>query len=40
MIDSDMPSTDGDDPTFTKAEKILVLHDEGERGRLFKTRSW
>ncbi|WP_232314919.1 DUF2326 domain-containing protein [Oceanibaculum pacificum] len=40
LIDSDMPKISTTDPLFTSDEIILLLHDEGESGRLFKMRSW
>ena len=41
LIDSDLPPRDDEgDPVFLDGEVILLLHDEGEQGRLFKMRSW
>jgi uncharacterized protein YydD (DUF2326 family) len=41
LIDSDVPARSGNDgPMFDESEIVLVLHDENERGRLFKMRSW
>jgi uncharacterized protein YydD (DUF2326 family) len=40
LIDSDLPKRTGDEPVFTPDEIILILHDESEQGRLFKTRAW
>ncbi len=41
LIDSDLPirSTDSN-PVFTDSEIILRLHDEGEKGLLFKMKTW
>lgn len=40
-IDSDLPSrTDKFDEVFTADEIVLLLHDEGDAGRLFKMKSW
>lgn len=41
LIDSDLPARgDNDGPVFDESEIVLALHDENERGRLFKMRSW
>lgn len=41
LIDSDMPkATPGSPPLFQPEEIILTLHDEGEKGRLFKMKDW
>lgn len=41
LIDSDLPARDEDaGPVFDESEIVLALHDENERGRLFKMRSW
>ena len=40
LIDSDLPARVGEEPVFTADEIILVLHDEGDQGRLFKMRAW
>lgn len=41
LIDSDLPvRTELDAPVFDEGEIILRLHDEGERGRLFKMSAW
>lgn len=41
LIDSDLPQRKEDDePVFNDLEIALTLHDEGEKGRLFKLRSW
>lgn len=41
LIDSDLPRRDGDDgPVFDESEIVVTLHDESERGRLFKMKSW
>jgi uncharacterized protein YydD (DUF2326 family) len=41
LIDSDLPARNGNDgPMFDESEIVLLLHDENERGRLFKMRSW
>jgi uncharacterized protein YydD (DUF2326 family) len=39
-IDSDLPSRENDNPIFDPNEIILVLHDEGTRGRIFKMPTW
>jgi uncharacterized protein YydD (DUF2326 family) len=40
-IDSDLPPRDSDDDlVFDSAEIVLLLHDEDERGRLFKMKTW
>lgn len=41
LIDSDLPARDENDgPLFDENEIVLILHDEGEQGRLFKMRAW
>lgn len=41
LIDSDLPArTKGSPPVFDQGEIILLLHDEGETGRLFKMKPW
>jgi len=41
LIDSDLPArTDKDGPVFATEEIVVTLHDEGDNGRLFKTRAW
>jgi uncharacterized protein YydD (DUF2326 family) len=41
LIDSDLPARKkGEPPVFEQAEIVLLLHDEGEEGRLFKMPSW
>ena len=41
LIDSDLPAREENDgPVFDESEIVLTLHDEDERGRLFKMRSW
>lgn len=40
LIDSDLPKRPADQPFFEKEEIVLLLHDEGQSGRLFKMRSW
>lgn len=40
LIDSDLPKRSADQPFFEKDEIVLLLHDEGESGRLFKMASW
>lgn len=41
LIDSDLPARKkGEPPVFDPSEIVLLLHDEGEEGRLFKMRSW
>ncbi len=41
LIDSDLPAQANEGETvFNTDEIILVLHDEGEKGRLFKMRTW
>lgn len=41
LIDSDLPpASERDGSVFDDDEVILVLHDEGEQGRLFKMQSW
>ncbi|MBI2800736.1 MAG: DUF2326 domain-containing protein [Gammaproteobacteria bacterium] len=41
LIDSDLPARDEEEGVvFDDAEIVLTLHDESERGRLFKMRAW
>ncbi len=42
LIDSDLPRqvTSYEQPLFDDSEVVLLLHDEGEAGRLFKMQSW
>lgn len=41
LIDSDLPArADNESPVFSIEERVLQLHDEGEKGRLFKLRAW
>lgn len=40
LIDSDLPARSNDEPVFSTDEIVLVLHDEGDQGRLFKMRTW
>lgn len=41
LIDCDQPvRADNDPPVFDPDEIVLLLHDEGESGRLFKMAAW
>jgi uncharacterized protein YydD (DUF2326 family) len=41
LIDSDMPPRgEADTPVFASDEIVVLLHDEGPEGRLFRMRSW
>lgn len=41
LIDSDLPPrTEKEAPVFTAEELILTLHDENEKGRLFRMKPW
>lgn len=40
LIDSDLPPRDKSEPVFDPEEIVLLLHDENERGRLFKMDAW
>ena len=41
LIDSDLPSrADANDAVFEDGDIVLLLHDEGADGRLFKMNSW
>ncbi|MDX3894405.1 DUF2326 domain-containing protein [Pusillimonas sp.] len=41
LIDSDMPPrSEADVPVFAPHEIVLTLHDEGDEGRLFRTKAW
>lgn len=40
LIDSDLPARSDDEPVFLADEIVVTLHDEGEKGRLFKFKAW
>jgi uncharacterized protein YydD (DUF2326 family) len=40
LIDSDLPARAAEAPLFSPADIVLLLHDEGDSGRLFKMKSW
>ncbi|KAG8150812.1 DUF2326 domain-containing protein [Burkholderia catarinensis] len=41
LIDSDLPARVGDEtPVFAAGEIVVTLHDEDEKGRLFKMKTW
>jgi uncharacterized protein YydD (DUF2326 family) len=40
LIDSDVPARSNGEPVFVSDEVVLVLHDEGDDGRLFRMKSW
>lgn len=40
LIDTDMPVRANDELFFTSEETVLILHDDGDQGRLFKMRAW
>ncbi|MGE0768388.1 MAG: DUF2326 domain-containing protein [Hyphomicrobiaceae bacterium] len=40
LIDSDLPKNDEATPVFEKDEIVVLLHDEGDDGRLFKMPTW
>jgi len=41
LIDSDLPIRAEDDaPVFAADEIVVMLHDEGDHGRIFKMRGW
>ena len=40
LIDSDLPTRTVDEVVFFEDEIVLTLHDENERGRLFKMHAW
>jgi len=41
LIDSDLPARAAEDePVFDQQEIVVLLHDENEQGRLFKTKAW
>ena len=40
LIDTDMPQQTGSAPVFADEEVVLLLHDEGPGGRLFKIAPW
>ncbi|HAU3632857.1 TPA: DUF2326 domain-containing protein [Legionella pneumophila] len=40
LIDSDLPSLEGEASILTSDETILLLHDEGDNGRLFRIPPW
>lgn len=39
-IDSDLPFRPSGDPVFEPQEIVLLLHDQGEHGRLFTMKDW
>ncbi|MGE0284844.1 MAG: DUF2326 domain-containing protein [Bradyrhizobium sp.] len=40
LIDSDLPPRPDDEPVFDPSEIVVLLHDEGDSGRLFKMKPW
>lgn len=41
LIDSDMPNPEPDEASvFDQSEIVLTLHDENEKGRLFRMKAW
>ncbi|QQO31568.1 DUF2326 domain-containing protein [Bradyrhizobium diazoefficiens] len=40
LIDSDLPPRVDDDAVFDQSEIVVLLHDEGDSGRLFKMKPW
>jgi uncharacterized protein YydD (DUF2326 family) len=40
LIDSDLPKRSAGEPVFAPDEIVSQLHDEGDRGRLFKMKAW
>jgi uncharacterized protein YydD (DUF2326 family) len=41
LIDTDLPlRLDDAAPVFTDEEIVMLLHDEGEEGRLFRMEAW
>lgn len=40
LIDSDLPVRPADEPVFSSDEVVITLHDEGDKGRIFKLRAW
>lgn len=41
LIDSDLPAQTADEaPVFSPGEIVVTLHDEDEKGRLFKMKAW
>jgi len=41
LIDSDLPARpNGSESVFDESELVLLLHDEGENGRLFTMKAW
>jgi uncharacterized protein YydD (DUF2326 family) len=40
LIDSDLPPRAEDEPVFDASEIVVLLHDEGDSGRLFKMKAW
>lgn len=40
LIDSDLPKRSTGEPIFAPHEIVSQLHDEGDRGRLFKMKAW
>lgn len=40
LIDSDLPPREEDEPVFSTSEIVVLLHDEGDSGRLFRMKPW
>lgn len=40
LIDSDLPPRANEEPVFNASEVVVLLHDEGDSGRLFKMKAW
>lgn len=40
LIDSDLPPREPGNDVFDTSDIVVLLHDEGEQGRLFKTKPW
>ena len=40
LIDSDLPIRADSSPVFDESEIVLLLHDEGDDGRIFKMHAW
>ena len=40
LIDSDLPKREDRDIVFDQREIVVLLHDEGDDGRLFKMPAW
>jgi uncharacterized protein YydD (DUF2326 family) len=40
LIDADLPLSNDGNPVFDQSEIIVLLHDEGDEGRLFKMPAW